>query len=218
MPSLFITLEGIEGAGKSTQARLLVNALERTGIPVTLTREPGGGSDTLSTTIRTLLKDPGVWRGLGLAEIYFYAAARAHHIETVILPALERGEVVVCDRYLDSTRAYQGYGRGRPLDLIDAVHRHPPLTLEPARTVLYDLDPASGLDRARERSHTDAPGYDDESLAFFERVRGGFLAIATQDVHRVRIVDAVGSVSEVHDATVAALADLLPGLRPEDLR
>lgn len=210
---LFITLEGIEGAGKSTQARLLARAIEEAGRRVALTWEPGGGG-RVGAELRGLLKDPDVWRHLGLAEIWLYAAARAHHVEAVIAPALADGAVVVCDRYLDSTRAYQGYGRGRPLELIDALHRHPPLDVSPARTILLDLPVARALARARGRVGTDAPGYDDEDVSFFGRVRDGYLEIADREPGRVRVVDASGSIREVHRAVVASVADLLPGIVP----
>lgn len=208
MSGVFITIEGIEGAGKSTQARLLADALENRGHAVTLTREPGG-SDRLGQALRDLLKDPEVWRGLGLAEIYLYAAARAHHLESVVLPALARGEIVISDRFLDSTRAYQGYGRGRPLALIEAVHAHEPLAIAPARTLLLDLDPRLALTRARDRERAEHAGYDDESLAFFQRVREGFLAIATRDAARVRVIDAAQPSGAVHEAVKAALAGVI---------
>ncbi len=210
---LFITLEGIEGAGKSTQARLLARAVESAGRRVALTWEPGGGG-RVGAELRALLKDPDVWRHLGLAEVWLYAAARAHHVEAVIGPALADGAVVVCDRYLDSTRAYQGYGRGRPLALIDTLHRHPPLDLAPRRTILLDLPVATALGRARGRVETDARGYDDEDLAFFERVRAGYREIAAREPGRVRVVDAAPGVHRVHRAVVESLRDLLPGLAP----
>ncbi len=210
---LFVTLEGIEGAGKSTQARLLARAVETAGHRVALTWEPGGGG-RVGAELRALLKDPDVWRHLGLAEIWLYAADRAHHVESVVLPALADGAVVVCDRYVDSTRAYQGYGRGRPLGLIDALHRHPPLDLVPRRTILLDLPVEVALARARGRGTTDAPGYDDEDVAFFERVRAGYREIAGREPGRVRIVDAAPGVADVHRGVVAALADLLPGIAP----
>ncbi len=213
MAGLFITIEGIEGAGKSTQLPRLAAACRVAGREVVETREPGGRG-RLADSLRSLLKDPQVWRELGLAEVYLYAAARAHHVESLIAPALARGAVVISDRYLDSTRAYQGHGRGRPLALIEALHALEPLTLTPARTILLDLPPRIGLDRARTRTETDAAGYDDASLEFFERVRGGFLEIARREPARVRVVDAARDPDAVHRDVVAALADLLPGLAP----
>jgi dTMP kinase len=209
----FVTIEGIEGAGKTTQAELLAAALERAGWEAVRTREPGGPG-RLGQALRDLLKDPEVWRSLELAEIYLYAAARAHHVEALIQPALDRGAAVVCDRYLDSTRAYQGYGRGRPLELIEALHAHPPLERPPDRTVLLKVPPEVGLERSRQRAEDGAPGYDEESLAFFRRVAGGFETIARADPARVRRVEAGLRPQEVHRAVVEAVADLFPGLEP----
>ena len=213
MAGLFITIEGIEGAGKSTQLRRLAAACRAVGREVVETREPGGRG-RLADALRRLLKDPEIWPDLGLAEVYLYAAARAHHVESLIAPSLSRGAVVISDRYLDSTRAYQGYGRGRPLALIEAIHALEPLTLAPARTILLDLPPRVGLDRARARRRTDAAGYDGASPAFFERVRAGFLEIAGREPARVRVIDAAREAEAVHRDVVAALADLLPGLAP----
>lgn len=212
---LFVTLEGIEGAGKSTQARRLARALEAAGRQVVSTREPGGGT-ALGEALRALLKDPAIWRDLGLAEIYLYAAARCHHLETLILPALERGAVVICDRYLDSTRVYQGSGRGRPSELIEQIHALPPLTLRPDRTLLLDLPVEEGLARARLRTDEAPSGYDEENVAFFGRVREGFLAIARREPERVRVVDGSGPEAAVHARLVASLADLVPGLAPAE--
>jgi dTMP kinase len=212
-PGMFVTIEGIEGAGKTTQARLLARALRAAGRTVVLTFEPGGGG-AVGQELRRLLKNPEHWRSMKLAEVYLYAAARAQHLESIVLPALARGETVLCDRYLDSTRAYQGYGRGRPHDLIEALHRLPPLDLRPVRTILLEVEPAVGLERARGRDVTDQPGYDDEDLAFFERVRDGFRAIADAEPARVRRVRSDRDVALVHADVVAGLADLVPGLVP----
>lgn len=212
-PGLFITIEGIEGAGKTTQARLLGRAVEATGREAALTFEPGGGGK-VGETLRALLKDPAVWRELVLSEIYLYAAARAQHLEAVVLPAVAQGRVVICDRYLDSTRAYQGYGRGRSLELIEALHSLAPLDRRPDRTILLDLEPAAGLGRARRREDADQPGYDDEDLSFFTRVRTGFRTIAEREAERVRVVAAGDDVLQVHQGVVAAVADLIPGLAP----
>lgn len=209
----FVTIEGIEGAGKTTQAAWLAEALERAGFEVVPTREPGGPG-RLGSVLRDLLKDPEVWRSMELAEIYLYAAARAHHMEALVLPALERGAVVVCDRFLDSTRAYQGHGRGRPLELIEALHAHPPIDRAPDRTLLLEVPPEVGLGRSRERGEAGAPGYDEESLAFFQRVAAGFDAIAAAEPRRVRRVDGTADAASVHRSAIAALDDLFPGLAP----
>ena len=129
----------------------------------------------------------------------------------------DRGEVVICDRYLDSTRAYQGHGRGRPLSLIEDLHKLPPLDRRPDRTILLDVPPVEGLTRASGRGAADQPGYDDEDVAFFDRVRRGFLAVAAAEPERVRVVDASGGVAATHAAVVAALRDLVPGIVPAAL-
>ncbi|RMG43124.1 MAG: dTMP kinase [Acidobacteria bacterium] len=213
--AFFITIEGIEGAGKSTQAGLLARAMRRAGGSCLETREPGGGAGRVGPALRDLLRDPTVWRELGLAEIYLYAAARAHHVESVIRPALDRGCHVVCDRFLDSTRAYQGAGRGRDPGLIEALHRLPPLDLRPHRTILLDLDPRDGLARAAARPGRPR-GYDEEDVAFFRRVREGFLRIAEREPSRVCVVDASPPAREVHEAVVGAVRDLFPGIAPLD--
>lgn len=212
-PGIFITLEGIEGAGKSTQAARLAQAIEAAGRVVISTREPGGGG-RVGEALRALLKDPAVWAELELSEIFLYAAARAQHVEATIAPALAAGQVVVCDRYLDSTRAYQGFGRGRPKELIEALHRLAPLTLRPDRTVLLDLPPLEGLGRARARVTDEHMGYDDADEDFFQRVRGGFLQIAASEPARVHLVSASGTPDEVHARVVATLRDLIPALSP----
>jgi dTMP kinase len=211
---VFITIEGIEGAGKSTQAARLAQAVRAAGHAVIETREPGGGG-RVGETLRQLLKDPSVWESLQLSEIFLYAAARAQHLESTILPALEQGQVVICDRYLDSTRAYQGNGRGRPQQLIEALHQLAPLCTMPARTVLLDLAPASGLQRARNRTDQEQHrGYDDADEQFFERVRAGFLAIAQREPQRVVVIDAAQAPDVVHAQVVSRLAELIPGLAP----
>lgn len=210
---VFITIEGIEGAGKTTQARLLAEALRVAGRQVLLTREPGGG-DRVGRTLRNLLKDPSVWQRLHLAEIYLYAAARAHHLESLILPALDSGRDVICDRYLDSTRAYQGFGRGRSRELIEELHRLPPLETRPQRTLLLDLPPQEGLLRARQREDLEPAGYDEESLAFFQRVSAGFDEIARQEPGRIVRVDALADPLTVHLHIIDALAPLFPGVLP----
>ena len=208
---VFVTIEGIEGAGKTTQARLLAEALRVAGRQVVLTREPGGG-DRVGETLRSLLKDPSVWQSLHLAEIYLYAAARAHHLESLILPALASGRDVICDRYLDSTRAYQGFGRGRSRELIEDLHSLPPLDTRPLRTLLLGLPPEEGLLRARQREDTEGAGYDEESLAFFQRVSAGFDELARQEPERIVKIDASADPLAVHRQIVDALAPLFPGV------
>jgi dTMP kinase len=148
-------------------------------------------------------------------ELLLYSADRAQHLIEMIGPALGRGAVVLCDRYLDATLAYQGYGRMLGTDAVLAVHRIPPLDRRPDRTVLLDLDPAEGLARARSRNVSRGTDrcegrYEMEEIEFHGRVRRGYLDLAAADPERIRVVQAAGSEDEVAARVRAALADLLP--------
>jgi dTMP kinase len=202
----FITLEGIEGAGKSTVAPYLREWLGDRGIVVTLTREPGG--TPLGERIREV-----VLRNTGetvppVAETLLMFAARAAHVETVIVPALQRGDWVVCDRFTDASRAYQGAGRGVAPSCIEALAKmvHPGLT--PDCTLVLDLPVGVGMARARGRSF---PGdrFEAEAEAFFERVRAEYLAIAAREPARVKVIDAARSLEDVQAQVTAAVAPLL---------
>lgn len=201
---LFITFEGGEGCGKSTQAKHLATELEQHGQKVILTYEPGG--TPLGEELRRSLKRA---RGGGVtaeAELLLFAAARSELTATILLPALEQGEVVVCDRYADSTVAYQGYGRGLPLDTIAAVNQLATRGLRPDLTVLLDMDPARAL-RRKKRSRD---RFEHESPEFHERVRNGYLALAQADPARWIVLDADGSpavTARLIWSRVAALLD-----------
>ena len=201
----FITFEGIEGSGKTTQIRLLHEALLGRGVDAVLTREPGG--TPTGDRIRALLLDSASVMSAP-TELLLYAAARAEHLETLIRPALAAGRTVLCDRFTDATYAYQGYGRGLPLDLIDAIHALPPLATAPDRTVLIDLDPAAALARARRRESSktvDESRFEREDAAFHERVRRGYLALAQRAPQRVLVVDGSGGPEGVHRRVLEAL-------------
>jgi len=194
----FITFEGIEGSGKTTQIQLLSNRVEELGIDHLLTREPGG--TPIGDQIRNLVLDARNKAMTPTCELLLYAAARAQHIEQVIRPAIEAGRLVLCDRFLDATMAYQGYGRGIRHDLIDALHGLETLSLRPDLTFLFDIDARVGLERARGRDTTAATQltrFEQEGLAFHERVRAGYLEMARQEPGRFVIVDARGSVETV---------------------
>jgi len=207
----FVTFEGIEGCGKSTQMDRLARQLRAAGHEVVATREPGGTALGLALR-RILLGEAGI---TPMAELLLYAADRAQHLAEVVEPALARGAVVLGDRYLDATVAYQGHARGLGAEAVLALHRTPPLDRRPDRTLLLDLDPAEALRRARARN--DAQGtaaaegrFEREGLAFHRAVRAGYRAIAAAEPGRVRVIDASGAVDEVAARVAAALEDLLP--------
>lgn len=212
---IWITFEGIEGTGKSTQIERLAATLRARGATVVSTREPGG--TVLGRRLRELLLRPSQRPMEPLAELLLYAADRAQHLTEIVLPALERGDVILCDRYLDATLAYQGYGRGLGLDCVLELHRRPPLDRRPHRTILLDLDPATALGRARRRNA--GQGLDEtegrferELLEFHRRVRAGYLELAAAEPERIRVVRADGNADEVAGRIVEALGDLpLPG-------
>ncbi len=201
---LFVALEGGEGAGKSTQARLLRERLEAEGHEVVLTREPG---DTLvGARVRELLLDPATGRMSDRTEALLYAADKAEHVESVVRPALERGQVVVTDRYVDSTLAYQGAGRALdPADL-EWVARWSTGDLRPHLTVLLDLDPARGMGRFEGRDRIESEG-----LEFHLRVREEFLRLAGGDTDRYAVVDADTAPETIAGQVWARVAPLLPG-------
>ena len=195
---VFITFEGGEGCGKSTQAAVLKDALERSGRKVLLTREPGG--TWLSEEIRALLKDQSKDPPCDRAETLLFLAARAQLVERVILPALERGEWVVSDRFSDSTLAYQGYGRGLPLDLLAEANDFACRGLKPDITFLFDLTPEEAERRMREREareHARADRIEREAADFHERIRRGFLTMAAAAPERFVVLDASASREEI---------------------
>src|SRR5262245_47813709 len=187
-PGRLITVEGVEGAGKSTQVETLRVWLADRGVPVLTTAEPDG--TPLGAGLRRLLGE--VDRVAPLTETLLFAASRAEHVERVIRPALAAGQVVLCDRYVDSTVAYQGYGRGVPLEIIGQLNRLATAGLVPDLTLVLDLDVAEGLRRARARRGALAACDPFERLAleFHERVRKGYWAIRDREPERVTVIDA----------------------------
>lgn len=204
MSGAFVTFEGCEGCGKSTQLRLLAARLLEASVPVLVTREPGGTA--IGERIRELLLDPEHDAMAASCELLLYEASRAQLVAEVIEPALARGEVVLCDRFSDSTTAYQGFGRGLPLDQIAALNLAATAGVQPDRTILLDLDAALGVQRATAQSGADR--LEAEDFAFHERVREGFLSIARDEPGRIRVVDANGTPEDVAERVVDALRDL----------
>lgn len=206
----FITLEGGEGAGKSTQARLLAANLERVGLSLVLTREPGGAPG--AEEIRRLLVEgePGRWTAM--TEALLHSAARADHLERLVRPALAAGNWVVCDRFVDSTTAYQGYGHGLDPERIVALNRIVTGSTMPDLTLILDLPVAEGLARADGRNSTNGQNedrYERMGRDFHERLREGFLAIARAEPERCVVIDARAPVEEVAAAIAGAVEERL---------
>ncbi len=201
----FVTLEGIEGAGKSTVAAALETWLARRGQRVLRTREPGG--TLLAEQLRTLLLQRGPEQINPAAETLLMFAARAVHVDNLIAPALRDGKWVLCDRFTDATRAYQGAGRGLDRPWIDELERRVLGELQPDRTLLFDLPVTLGLARAAQRKG--APDrFESERAEFFDRVRSAYLALAAAEPARFRVIDAARTLAEVVAAASAALEDL----------
>ena len=198
MAGLFLTLEGLDGSGKSTQAKLLAAFLEGRGLPVVLTREPGGGLPGVRDLLLRGELSPE-------AEYLLFSVDRAEHVRKVILPSLEAGAWVVSDRYLDSSLAYQGFGRGLPLPWLLEVAKEATLGLAPRLTFLLDLPPEEALRRVKDPDRLEREG-----LAFFQRVREGYLFLAEKEPHRLVVLDATGSVEAVAQRIQAHLLPLLP--------
>lgn len=205
MAGTFITFEGGEGSGKSTQVTRLVARLRAMGLPVVQTREPGGTEG--AEAIRTLLVNGDIKRWTPKAEALLNYAAREMHLVDVIRPALGRNEVVVCDRFMDSTTAYQGYAGGGDLQVIADLERDIVGATRPKRTLIFDLDPELGLARARSRAGAE-DRYERKGLAFHQRLRDGFRAIAESDLARCRMIDASADIDSVESAVWAAVKDL----------
>jgi dTMP kinase len=206
---LFVTFEGIEGCGKSTQLARLAAHLRSLGVAVETTREPGG--TRLGAALRSLLLDPSGDVGAE-AELFLYLADRAENVRSVVEPALARGAVVLCDRHADATVAYQGIVRGLGADRTRDLNRLATRGRVPDLTFVFDLPVEEGLARARARGGAGAAAdrLESESKDFHEGVRRAYLEIAGADPGRIRIVDARGTVDEVHERVVALLASLRP--------
>jgi dTMP kinase len=206
---LFISFEGIEGTGKSTQARLLRDWLEARGMEAVLTREPGGTG--IGKKIRQVLLDTGHGGMDPVTELLLYAADRRQHMTEEILPSTGRGLVVITDRFSDSTRAYQGQARGIDPRVLDGIDRVATGGMRPDLTVLLDMDVLEGLSRNRSANKSDR--LELEEISFHERVRKAFLDIQRSEPGRVKLVDATGTVEEVHGRVVGVVEEFLEGRR-----
>ena len=198
----FVTIEGIEGVGKSTQGAMLAAALAAHGVDVLVTREPGGTA--LAERIRALLLERGEEGMPPIAELLLMFAARAVHLDHLIEPALRAGRWVLCDRFTDATYAYQGGGRGLDTSAIHQLESLVQGARRPDLTLLLDLPVARALERARDRG-AGADRFEAERAEFFERVRSAYLARAAQDPRRIAVIDACGTVQQVGRAMLAAI-------------
>lgn len=189
--SLFITFEGVEGSGKTTQIQRLKKYLTRKGISCKITREPGGCP--ISEKVRKILLDPDHRGMVPLSELFLYEAARAQHVEEVIIPFLKKGGVVLCDRFSDASIAYQGHGRGVDLGWVEKLNRLSSQSIKPDITFLLDCPSTVGLKRARRRNQVAGNEKQDrferEKIDFHHRVRRGYLSLARREPRRVKVID-----------------------------
>ncbi|MGD8352974.1 MAG: dTMP kinase [Pseudomonadota bacterium] len=212
MRGLFVTFEGIEGSGKSTLLYNVAASLKRTGLDPLLTREPGGTS--LGVALRKVLLNPEMEDINSVAELMLFAADRAQHVSTVIKPALEEGQIVLCDRFSDATAAYQGYGRKIPLKVITAIDHLATMGIRPDMTILLDLPVEAGLNRARTRnvesSDASETRIDEEEIVFHKRVRDGYLELLGNEPERFLLVDAMEKPEQLSETVVNALRSRYP--------
>ncbi|MCO4775945.1 MULTISPECIES: dTMP kinase [Lentibacter] len=201
MKAQFITLEGVDGSGKSTQAKLLKEALEAEGHSVLLTREPGGSPGAEEIRSLVLEGEPDRWSAE--TEILLFTAARRDHLERTILPALAAGTIVICDRFVDSTRVYQGLTRGDLRDVVDKLHALM-IGREADLTLLFDMDPKLGLARAKARQTTEER-FEDMGLEMQLAMRQGFLALAKGAPERFAVIDAGRDIEAIAADTLAAV-------------
>ncbi len=212
----FITFEGVEGCGKTTQIKLLSKSFSTLGLGTVLTREPGGCP--IADKIRAILLDADNRALSPLAELMLYAAARAQHVTEVISPALEAGKIVLCDRFCDATIAYQSFGRGIDRGVIDNLNIQACQGITPDLTILVDCDPQLGLERARRRIEASSGPREErfelEALAFHKRVRAGYLQLAADEPDRFLIIDGTDSIENIF----ATISEQVVTRIPEALR
>jgi dTMP kinase len=212
---MFISICGVEGAGKTTQLRHIAEFLRITGLKFVMTREPGGTE--IGMKIRSILLDPTNRDLAPKAELFLYAADRIQHIEQLILPALREGKVVVSDRFVDSTTVYQGYARGIDLKLVEKINELVLNGLKPDLTLLLDISPVLSLARVRDQLHfgeraESESRFEQEELVFHEKIRRGFLKLAEKESNRFRIINADRKPDEVRNDIICILEKAL-GIR-----
>lgn len=205
MRGKFITLEGIEGSGKTTQLEFIVRQIENAGKRVVCTREPGGTD--VGEKIRDILLDSQLPSMNNMTELMLMFAARVEHVKKVIEPAINDGKWVVCDRFYDATYAYQGYGRGLAIDKIDSLKSFSINKLAPDKTFLLDVTLETSMERVTQRGNKDR--FENEKISFYQKVRQGYLNIAKQNVGRVSLIDANQTIEEVQKEITQILNTLI---------
>ncbi|MGB0608520.1 MAG: dTMP kinase [Paracoccaceae bacterium] len=205
LQGLFISFEGIDGSGKSTQTKRLAKRLQQDGHEVVLTREPGGSVGAEEIRALVLQGDPERWSAE--TEILLFTAARRDHLECVIIPALSAGKIVICDRFADSTRMYQGISRGNLREIVDRLHDLM-IPRDPDITLLIDMDPEIGLSRAKARS-TKEERFEDFGLQLQQTMREGFLTLAKEYSDRFRVIDGHGDADQIAEEIYAQIIGLI---------
>ncbi|MFN3395545.1 MAG: dTMP kinase [Thermodesulfovibrionales bacterium] len=206
---IFISFEGIEGSGKTTQARLLHDYLYKKGLNPVLTEEPGGTD--IGREIRKILLSLGHFNMHPVTELLLYNASRSQHVNEVILPAIKSGRIVITDRFSDSTYAYQGWGRGLDRDIINRIDEISTGGVRPDITILIDVDVNVGLMRNRKANKVDR--IELEEIEFHRRVRDGYLEIARQEPNRIKIIDGSKEIEDIHRQVIAEMESILTRMR-----
>lgn len=206
MKGKFFVFEGIDGSGKTTQLNLLGEKLTTRGYQVLYTREPGG--TRIGEAVRGILLDPQHRELVPVAEALLYAAARAQHVSQVILPALRIGKIVLCDRFLDSSLAYQGFGRGLALDMLEKINEAAVAGLKPDMVLLLDFPCDTGMERIT-GSGREIDRIEREDSVFRSKVRDGYLQLAGRDPDRYRVIDAGRAIEQIHEDILSAVEEVL---------
>ncbi|HEX9758637.1 MAG TPA: dTMP kinase [Nitrospiria bacterium] len=209
MSGLFVTFEGIEGSGKSTQIQKLGYALNREGLSTVVTREPGG--TPIGEKIREIILDKNYQKMASKTELFLYLSSRAQHIAELIQPSLEKGEIVISDRFSDATLAYQGNGRGRDTEQLNQLNSFILNGLEPDLTFLLDIDVSKGLSRIKKRGPLNR--LDQENLEFHQRVREGYLQIAKENPKRIQVLSGGNDSETIHKEIMQILIPYLTDYR-----